>query len=420
MTTLDRTQAPPFHLSDNYTLARPRIFELAAGVNLFHFPNIGQEVVKLELVFSAGKWFESKLGVSHFTAQMLPKGTSRRNSFQVAEAIDSLGAHLEISPGFDVVSLSLFSLRKNILAALKILVELLEEPAFDEEELRLMKDIFIQNLKVNNKKSNVVASREIRRSVFGNNHPYGSVIEESDVRLIDKSDLQSFFRGEFKLNAGFLIGRLSEQEVNEIIRIIPSSLIKDRKLHAHESVPGASVRLAKQDSVQMSIRLGKKCIARADNPHYFDAVMFNHLLGGFFGSRLMKNIREEKGLTYGIYSSLHHFLNDSFWLIGAEVNRQNADQAIEEIRFEIKALQNEPVSANELEVARNYFIGSWQSENSTLFAVAEKIQNIHLHGLGDDFYAHLLHHLKHITPAQVQDAANTYFDASDLIEVQVG
>jgi len=148
--------------------------------------------------------------------------------------------------------------------------------------------------------------------------------------------------------------------------------------------------------------------------------MFNHLLGDFSDLGLMKNIREEKGLTYGIYSSLHHFLNDGFWLIGAEVNRQNTAQAIEEIRFEIKALQNDLVSGDELEVARNYYIGSWQSENSTLFSVAEKVQTIHLHGLPDDYYTHLLEHLQEMTPDQVQIAANTYFDTSDLLEIQVG
>src|SRR3954467_10185042 len=120
MATLDRTQAPPFQLSNNYSLARPEVFELSDGIKFFLFRDIQQEVVKLDLVFSAGKWFENKPGVSHFTAQMLQKGTLKRNSFQVAEAIDSLGAHLEITPGFDTVTVAIFSLRKNLLAALRI------------------------------------------------------------------------------------------------------------------------------------------------------------------------------------------------------------------------------------------------------------------------------------------------------------
>ncbi len=420
MATLDRTQAPPFQLSRNYSLAQPEVFQLSEEIRFFLFRDIQQDVVKLEMVFSAGKWFESKPGISHFTSQMLQKGTLARNSFQVAEAIDSLGAHLEITPGFDVVSISLFSLRKNLLAAFRIVIELLSEPAFDESELRLMKDIFIQNLKVNNEKPSVVASKEIRKAVFGNDHPYGSAIVESEVAQITSADLKQFFQKELKLNSVFLVGRLSPEEVDQITRLIPTTLLRKKTSPMYTPTTGKSVVIRKEGSVQTSIRLGKKCIARADNLKYFDAVMFNHLLGGYFGSRLMKNIREEKGLTYGIYSSLHHFQNDSFWLIGAEVNRENATRAIDEIRFEIKALQNELVSQDELEVARNYFIGSWQSENSTLFSVAEKIQTLHLHGLPEDYYAHLLEYIQHITPVQIQSIANTYFDTSDIIEVQVG
>ncbi len=134
----------------------------------------------------------------------------------------------------------------------------------------------------------------------------------------------------------------------------------------------------------------------------------------------MKNIREEKGLTYGIYSSLNHFMRDSFWAIGAEVNQQNASKAIVEIRNEIRTLQEELIPEDELEVARNYFIGSWQSENSTLFSVADKVKGRFLWALPDNYYTNLLTHIKDITPAQIQTAANTYFDTSDLLEVQVG
>jgi zinc protease len=167
MITLDRTQAPPFRLSSDYSLTHPEIFKLSNGVELFAFRGIEQEVVKLELIFEAGKWYEPKLGISHFTSQMLSKGTDDLTSFQIAEAIDSLGAHLEINQGYDVVTISLFSLRKNIVAALAIVMDLLKNPSFDEEELRLMKEIFLQGLRVNNEKTSVVASKNIRKAILG-------------------------------------------------------------------------------------------------------------------------------------------------------------------------------------------------------------------------------------------------------------
>ena len=117
---------------------------------------------------------------------------------------------------------------------------------------------------------------------------------------------------------------------------------------------------------------------------------------------------------------MNHFLRDNFWMIGAEVNQKNANEAIREIKSEIKILQEERISVRELDVAKNYFIGSWQSENSTLFSVAEKIKNLHLWGLSESFFPNLLTHIQNITPAQIQSAAHTHFDIADLFEVQVG
>ncbi len=419
MTILDRTQAPPFRLSSDYSLAQPETFKLSNGVELFAFRELEQEVVKLELVFEAGKWYEPKMGVSHFTSQMLSKGTEKRNSFQIAEVIDTLGGHLEINQGYDVVTVSLFSLRKNIVAALDIVIDLLINPSFDGEELRLMKEIFTQGLRVNNGKTSVVASKDIRSAIFGKNHPYGSSVEEEDVKKIERKDLRTFFLDRFSLNSAFLIGKLSDSEMSEVIGMLPPSLSHRKERSKFERVPGSSVLVPRPTSVQASIRLGKKCLPKSDSKEYFDAVMFNHILGGFFGSRLMKNIREEKGLTYGIYSSMNHLLRDSFWVIGAEVNQQNAGRAIEEIKHEIKVLQDELVSEQELEIARNYFIGSWQSENSTLFSVAEKVKNTHLYGLSDNYYTSLMEHIQKITPLQIQSAAAS-FGSSDLIEVRVG
>ncbi|CAN5571368.1 pitrilysin family protein [soil metagenome] len=419
MISLDRTQAPPFRLSSDYSLTRPEVIELSDGVELFAFRELDQEVVKIELIFEAGKWYEPKLGVSHFTSQMLSKGTETKNSFQIAEAIDSLGGHLEINQGFDVVTISLFSLRKNILSALSIVIDLLQNPTFDEGELRLMKDIFLQNLRVNNEKTSVVASKDIRKDIFGKDHPYGSSVEEDDVKKIERKDLRTFFRNRFSLHSAFLIGKLTDEEVKQVVNLIPKTLLQSNERSKFERLPGTLPLIAKPSSVQASIRLGKKCITKSESKQYFDAIMFNHILGGFFGSRLMKNIREEKGLTYGIYSSMNHFLRDSFWVIGAEVNKENAGKAITEIKREIRILQDELVPEQELEIAKNYYIGSWQSENSTLFSVAEKIKNNHLSGLPENYYNTLLEHIQKITPAQVQSAASL-FGSLDLHEVQVG
>ena len=299
----DRRQAPPFKLSTDYSLTQPEVFALVHGQKLFTFRDIEQNVVKLELVFEAGKWHETRLGVSYFVSHLLPKGTANRNSFQLAEDLARLGAHLEVTAGYDTATLSLFVLKRNFFSSLDIVNEILNDPSFDEEELRQEKEIFIQDLRVSNEKTNVLASKEIRKSIFGNEHPYGSSAAEEDVKAIVRGDLVAFFKSHFHLHSAYLIGRLSDEEIHSVAKALahPPSSAHETKQALSQS--GSSHRLSKAGSVQASIRLGKKCIQKGNNKEYFDAVAFNHVLGGFFGSRLMKNIREEKGLWRG-YESL--------------------------------------------------------------------------------------------------------------------
>lgn len=418
MATLNRTEAPDFQLSTDYSLAQPERFQSGA-VPVFAFRQISQEAVRIELLFNAGKWHEPGPGVSHFVSQLLPKGTRHRNAFAVAEGFESLGAHLEVSPGFDITTVSLYALRKNVVEAMKLLHEVLTEPAFDEKELRIMKEIFLQNLRVQNEKTSVVASKEIRKAIFGGSHPYGSSLEEHQLSGLTTGPLQEYYQKHFNLRAVFMVGRLDDQVLQEVISLLPPS---PPFIHPvdHTIQPGTSVTLSRENSVQASIRMGTLFPAKRHSPEHFATILVNHILGGFFGSRLMKNIREDKGLTYGIYSSINHFEHASCWIIGAEVNQQNAGEAIVEIRKEIAALRSVAIPDEELENARNYFIGSWQSENATLFSVSDKVKGLFLSGLTPAYYSDLLQFVSSCSSAQLLEAARKHFDPSRLIEVRVG
>lgn len=417
---LDRTQAPPFFLSTDYSLTQPEIIPFSKGQPLYVFRGLQQEVIKFDFIFRAGKWYEPASGVSHFMAHMLRKGTKTHSAAALAEGFEKLGAHLEVVAGFDTVTLSLYGLRKNLFEAAALLLEVIQEPSFPEEELRLEKEIFIQNLKVNNEKTSVLASREIRKTLFGAHHPYGNSTEETDVHSITAPSLRTFFQSHLHLHCAYLVGPVTDTELSKLCKLF------DRPAAVHEPQrlpkvsPGQSHAVNKPGSVQASIRLGKLCIRKQDSKEYYAAVMANHILGGFFGSRLMKNIREEKGLTYGIYSAMQHYQHASYWVISAEVNQQNTEQALEEIRKEIVSLQQEPVTPDELVVARNYFIGSWQSDNATLFAVADKIRSIRDFGLPTDYYNRMFNYLTTMTPEDLLEATRKHFPLHDLLEIRVG
>lgn len=420
MSTLDRTQAPPFHLSSNFSLTQPEALAFVGGQPLFVFRGLEQNVCKLELVFNAGKWTEGKSGTSHFVAQLLRKGTRTRSSVELAEALDYLGATLEILAGFDTMTVSLFVLKRNLFAATDLVLDMLTASVFPEDELRKEKDLFIQNLRISNEKTSVVASREFRKTLFGPGHPYGNVTEEADAVALQPADLRSHVEKHLHLHFGYFLGAVEDSDLDRLRDLFPKSSPKASLVTQPAIETGVSHTLRKEGSVQSSIRLGKRCIAKGDDPEYFSAVMANHVLGGYFGSRLMKNIREEKGLTYGIYSAMQHFHHGSFWTIGAEVNQENTQKAIDEIHKEIRQLIKVPIPADELEVARNYFIGSWQSDNATLFAVAEKIRNLHDFNLPPNYYDNLLGHLQRLTPEQVMEASRRLFGLEGMIEIRVG
>ncbi len=198
---------------------------------------------------------------------------------------------------------------------------------------------------------------------------------------------------------------------------LPSRTPSSSQPLASGSVPAQYVK--KEGSSQSSLRLGKRSLLKKD-PDYFDLQIFNHLLGGFFGSRLMKNIREEKGLTYGIYSSLNTFVHDGFFVVGADVNKANLEFAIREIRREVRALRDHPVQEEELELTKNHFIGSLQADMANLFSVIEKIKNIQLHQLPQSYYQDLFDRIDRVGPNDIIRIAGKYFQEDSLVEVAVG
>jgi predicted Zn-dependent peptidase len=178
-------------------------------------------------------------------------------------------------------------------------------------------------------------------------------------------------------------------------------------------------RIEKPGSVQSSIRMGKLAMNR-NHQEYAEAVFVAHILGGYFGSRLMKNIREEKGLTYGIYASLHPLQHDGYLVIGADVNKENVDLTIDEISKELKNLRTQKISSEELHISKNHFIGSLQSEISTPFAHADKIKTIFLSGLPDDFYHNMVLTIDSITPDRIIEISTKHFHEDSLNQVAVG
>lgn len=418
---LDRKVAPPFVKTTTFDLIAPKENKLSNGLNLFFVAGGFQDVLKIELIFEAGRWFEEKYGAAYFTAHALSKGTKHKSSFEIAQLFDQYGAHLEISPGLDFVSIVLYSLTKNLAPVLQLLIEILTEPTFTEKELDQAKTIFIQNLKVNNEKTSFLASKLFRKNMFGEAHPYGSELEESDVHALQPKNLQKHFLDFFNFTSVFVSGKIdsgNERLVNDTFLQWQKRNFAHHIDHVIQTQPQHQY-LKRNESVQSSLRMGKRSLLRT-HPEYVPVLFVSHILGGYFGSRLMKNIREEKGLTYGISASIHALKHDSYLVIGADVNKENVNLAFEEIRKELKKLRTTNISFSELETTRNHFIGSLQSEITTPFAHADKIKNIYLFGLDQAYYKKMISQIEKITPSKIIEISEMFFNENNFYEVAVG
>ena len=414
---LDRKIAPPFRKSVSFELPGYQT-SVVNGIPLFFIPEVHQNVMKIELLLPAGKWFEPKHGISHFTSNMIEKGTTRLDSSELAEAFDRLGAHIEISAGYDHTSVSVYALLKNWKEAIKLLAEMVINPAFEQEELDLMREIFLQNLKVNKEKTSFVAGQLIRRNIFGS-HPYGTSLEEKDVLSVTTKDLVAFHESTFKPSSIFITAptSVSKDEVASLLTSLTFSA--DDSKDDRAITPGKKNEHIEKEGVQTSIRMGRQSLHRT-HADYPDLLLFTHILGGYFGSRLMKNIREEKGLTYGIYASINPFKHDSFFVIGADVNKENKELALQEIAKEIKTMRTQAVDAEELEIAKNHFLGSLQSEVANPFSVTDKIKNIHVNELPSDYYPKLFKRIDSLSAEDLMKVGEKWLNEETMFVATVG
>lgn len=420
---LDRQTAPAFKTITRLDLAQAVTRSLRNGTPV-HVINAGDlEVVRLEFIFPAGRWFEDIKGQSYFCTHMLREGTTTRKAADISAYIDKYGAFLDLSAELDYVTVGLYCLNKHFATLIPLMKDLLHNAIFPEEELQTLLSIKGQHIRVNNEKNNVVATQKFKEMIFGKDHPYGKYLKEDELNAIHRKDLARFYTDFFQRNYEIIVsGKVEEEHLLCLDQYFGDKIMhKARATQHHEaSRPGdKQLHVQKPESLQSSIRMGKVLIQK-DHPDYKEMQVVNEILGGYFGSRLMKNIREEKGYTYGIFSRMISLKHAGYFIIGADVKKEFANATINEIYKEIKALQDHPVSKNELQTVKNYMIGSFLSGINTPFDLADKFKSIYLLGLGYDHYQEYIATINTVTEETIMEMAKRYLNEDDFTEVIVG
>lgn len=416
---LDRSVAP-----QAVTIERPNLPGLERisikDDTLVYALNQGtQPVVLFEMVVPVGRFQEPTPGLSYYLFKMITEGTSSKSSETIASFFDFHGSHLEITPTLDYVSIKLYALNKFFPTLLSLLMELLTESTFPDREFETLKKIRTQNIRQQNAKNNVFASLKFRELLYGEQHPYGRIVTEEQSKAVSREALIQF-RGALLTQPHFFV---TGQVTDEIIDALQSSLShldfqQPDEVSMAETKRGDSLTLKREGSTQASVRMGLNTI----NRHHEDVHLLkvtNEILGGYFGSRLMKNIREEKGLTYGIHSSVLHLEQSSYWSIGSELLSDKVELGVEEILKEITTLQNELPCNEEMEMVTNYMKGKFLNSFDSPFSAHDMMKGIILNGLSEQYFFEFFDTLQSITPGQVTSTAQKYFRQDELLKLVV-
>ncbi|HEX5655190.1 MAG TPA: pitrilysin family protein [Chitinophagaceae bacterium] len=422
---LERRKAPPIVDAVNFHLQLKKADKLVLsnGVEVYAVNAGAEEVLSLEWVFYAGNWIEDKNLVAASANFLLRNGTSNKNAFQINEHFEYYGSYLNRACYNETATITLHCLTKHVHELLPAVKELIVDSVMPQEELDIYRQNMKQRLKVNLKKSDFVASRLIDVHLFGEKHPYGKFSTAEDFDALQREELLKFYEQYYRNGKLilFVAGKLPanlEELLNNYFGDLPNNAVSLAPIPPQPAAQKKFRVTNDPDGVQGSIRIARPFPNR-HHPDFLKVQVLNALFGGFFGSRLMSNIREDKGYTYGIHSYLQNHIHDSAWMISTEAGKDVSEAAIAEVYKEMKDLREELVDEEELLLVRNYMMGGILGDLDGPFQIIARWKNIILNNLSEQYFYDSIQTIKTISAEELQQLARQYLIPEEFYELVV-
>lgn len=420
---MQRNIAPPVKKISKIEHSPVSKNHLDNGIPVIEVDTGVREALKLEFIFNGGRLFETKKLCAKVTNSMLKEGTSSFKSKEIAEALDFHGATLNNSYSLDFAGFSVYILEKHLDNILPVLFELSAYPTFLESELSKYKERSKLNLSHELAKNEVLAYRYSTEQIFGSNHPYGYNTEPEDFDFIEINDLKAHHKRCYNASNTKIIvsGKIPGliDKLNRQFGHWESGLSLVANYPSPNPSPQKQVHIPKEDSIQSAIRLSRPIFNR-NHPDFTGMYVLMTLLGGYFGSRLMTNIREEKGYTYNIYSAIETMACDGYIYIATEVSPEHRHATIDEIYKEMNQLREVPVAYAELEMVKSYLMGYFLTLTDGAFNVTDVIKEQIFEGLPFDYFPKFVEEINAVNPEKLQELALKYFDPTTWWIVEVG
>lgn len=396
---------------------------LANGTPVYAVNAGAEDVLQVDWVFYAGNWFEKKNLVAATANFMLKNGTAQKTAFQLNEHFEYYGSYLNRSCQNETATITLHCLSKHLEVLLPVVREIITESVFPEDELVTYKQNMQQRLRVNLKKCDFVANRLIDTYLYGEDHPYGRYSRFEDFDALNREEIAAFYQEYYQRGKPllFVAGKLPPNIFELLDKNFGDLPLQDAApiaLPVQRAAERSYRVINDPDGVQGAVRMGTPFPNR-HHPDFVKVQVLNNVFGGFFGSRLMSNIREDKGYTYGIYSYLENHIQQSAWVISTEAGRDVCEATIAEVYKEMEGLRNEPVDAEELLLVRNYMIGSILGDLDGPFQIINRWKNLVLNGLDEAFFYKQIETIKTVPAEELQALANKYLQPEQFYELVV-
>jgi zinc protease len=368
-----------------------------------------------------------KAGLANLTALLLTQGTKKRSATQIAQEVDFLGARLSASGSDDYSAVSLTVLKKNLEPALELLKDVMFSPAFSSEEVKRKVSQLQASFKADEDEPGVVASRAFRQRLFGKNpYAYPPKGTPEGLAAIDSKDLVAFHDKYYRPNNAILtvVGDLSADEAQSMVARVfgdwKAKPLPDLKVPAPPELQNAEKIVIDKTITQANIIWGHLGVAR-NNQDFYALQVLNYILGGGgFSSRLLDNIRENRGLAYSVSSGFEAGLEPGAFVIDLETKNASAGEAVGQVIREVERIRTQPVGAAELEEAKSYLIGSFPAKMDSVAKRASLLAYVEFYGLGLDYPWRYPSLIKNLTPADLQKAAEKYLHPKRYLLVVVG
>ncbi len=424
---IDRTKAPTIHNVDKISLLPLESKEFPNGFKLYCLPSFESKIVQLSLFFKAGWIHQNKKLLANAFTSLITNGTLHYSAREIAEMLEYYGVFYSIEPSAVDSKLQFTFLRKNAEKIIPIIQEMIQYANFPQEELNIYTQTSVEQYQTQIKNVGTLAQWNYSKIIYGTHHPLNKFHTPDDYHHITRDDLLQFFTQHIHPKNGFIF--ISGNIDHTLIELL-NDYLGTNTFHQTQNTYGENIPLPQSyenneyvhlpDALQSAIKIGALIPIYPQHSDYFDFLIAHTLLGGFFGSRLMRVIREEKAYTYGIYSNLMPYDKFSLFTISSEVKAEHTQASVNEVIHQIQILQENPPNEEELTIVKNYLSGDILDSTDGILKQDSIWKSLIIRHLEKDYYNKLLVRIKEIEPEEISNVLKKHINIQQLKKCIVG